>query len=350
MPENAQSHGAAAPTGSDHASRDERVAADLAVLDALPARVQLVRERVRRVVIGQHEAVELLIAAVLGQRHTLLTGVPGLGKTLLVRTLAHAFGTETRRVQFTPDMLPGDLLGGEVLLDDAVTGRRRLEFRPGPVFTEVLLADEINRTPPRTQSALLECMESGAVSLLGRTHRLPEPFVVLATQNPIEQEGTYPLPEAQLDRFTFSIMLGYPSPQEERLIAARGVPDPERAEPVFAADELPALRALIAEIPVGESLVDEAVAIVRATRPDDASAPREIRASVEYGAGPRAARDLIDACRIMAAMQGEPAPRPEHLRSLVGPVLRHRLVLGYAAQSEGVSPDDLLERAVASAR
>ncbi len=326
----------------------------LEILDALPERAARLTAQLRRVVVGQDRAVELLLVAVLCQRHALLVGVPGLAKTTLVRSIARLLELRFTRVQFTPDLMPGDVTGSEILqpADPAhPNAGYKLTFQPGPIFGNLVLADEVNRAPPRTQAALLEAMAERQVTAGGQTHPLPDPFVVIATQNPIEQDGTYPLPEAQLDRFDVQVEMRYPSPQEERRIVAEAHAFPDAAAaltPVFRADELRAARSAIARMPIAPTVVDEAVALARATRPDDPSCPDDVRPYVSWGAGPRAAQALALVARAMAALAGEPTPRPEHVRAASQAVLAHRLVLSDTAAAEGVRAPDVVERVLAS--
>lgn len=318
---------------------------DLAALDDLPRRFAQLREQVRQVIVGQHEIVEQLLVALFCQGHTLIVGVPGLAKTLLVRTLARSVDLEFNRIQFTPDMMPSDVLGTEVVETDAATGQRHLRYIPGPIFVSVLLADEINRTPPKTQAALLEAMAEHQVTIAGETRRLPEPFVVVATQNPIEQEGTYPLPEAQLDRFMFSLWMGYPARAEERLIAAEADRIARQAvRAVFGRDDLVRCRQLISQVPVSDHVIDHAVDLARATRPDDPSCPESVRPYIAWGAGPRAAQYLLLAARCWCLLEGRPTPSAADVRRAAMPVLRHRLVLNYTATGENITTRDLVNR------
>ncbi|MBL8746184.1 MAG: MoxR family ATPase [Phycisphaerae bacterium] len=318
-------------------------------LDSLPQRYAQLTEALRTVVVGQHEVVEQLLVAVFCEGHTLLVGVPGLAKTLLVRTLASALRLDFKRIQFTPDMMPSDILGGELLHSDAVTGERSMRFLPGPIFANIVLADEVNRTPPKTQAALLEAMAERQVSIAGRTIPLHSPFIVVATQNPIEQEGTYPLPEAQLDRFMFGLRMTYPKATEERRIVAAGDDIAERASkirPLFDGGELARLRALIGRVPVSEHVVEYAVALARATRPGDEACPKSIAHFISWGAGPRAGQALVLAARCLAVLEGEPTPSAEHVRRLAPAVLRHRIVLNYTAASEGVDTEQILDNLI----
>lgn len=301
-------------------------------------------------VVGQEAVVELLLVALLARGHALLVGVPGLAKTLLVASLAEALDLSFGRVQFTPDLLPADITGTDVLqeeVDASSVSRRVVRFLPGPIFHHLVLADEINRTPPKTQAALLQAMQERRVTIGTRTHDLPDPFLVYATRNPIEQEGTYALPEAQLDRFLLEVHVDYPNVEEEREIARRttGV-QAARVPRVLDSEGVRALQALVPRMPVTDAAVELAVALSRATRPHDPKAPREVRELVRFGAGPRGPQALVLAAKARAALRGEAAADVDDVRALVIPVLRHRLVLGYRAEIEGVRDLDLLERVV----
>jgi MoxR-like ATPase len=298
-------------------------------------------------VVGQEQVVELMLVALFARGHALLVGVPGLAKTLLVASLAEALDLSFGRVQFTPDLLPADITGTDVLQDDA--GTRVVRFLPGPIFHNLVLADEINRTPPKTQAALLQAMQERRVTVGTQTHALPDPFQVFATRNPIEQEGTYPLPEAQLDRFLLEVHVEYPSAEEEREIARRTTSVQAGLVPqVLASEEVRALQALVPRIPVTDAAVELAVALGRATRPNDPRAPREVRDLVRFGSGPRGPQALVLASKARAALRGEAAADVDDVRALVLPVLRHRLVLSYRAEAEGVRDLDVLERVVAA--
>ena len=300
-------------------------------------------------IVGQRDVIDQLLIALFAQGHCLFIGVPGLAKTLLVTTTAAALGLKSGRVQFTPDLMPADITGTEVLEEDPASGQRRFRFVPGPIFTNVLLADEINRTPPKTQAALLQSMAEGAVTVGGRTHVLEKPYVVFATQNPIEQEGTYPLPEAQLDRFLFQIDVGYPSRDEELEIVRRTTaPASEAPEVVIGRDEILALQELVPRVPVASHVVDHAVSIVRASRPDDGSASAEVKRLVAFGAGPRASQALVLGAKARAVLHGRFTAELEDVRALALPVLRHRIVPSYRAQAEGVRASDLVGRLLAA--
>jgi len=306
------------------------------------SRLSELRAAIATAIVGQHEVVEQLLTGLLAGGHCLLEGVPGLGKTLLVRSLGQALELEFRRVQFTPDLMPSDLLGTELLEEDHGTGHRHFRFQQGPVFTNLLLADELNRTPPKTQAALLEAMQEHTVSFAGVTHRLPAPFFVLATQNPIEQAGTYPLPEAQLDRFLLHIALDYPAEDEERRIiaqtTARHAPEVPR---VMDGGEVLALQALVREVHVGDALLAWITRIVRATRPGEA-APQVVRDYVKWGAGPRAGQSLVLASKARALLHGRLAATREDVIALAAPVLRHRLLLSFAAEAEGRRAEEVI--------
>ena len=298
-------------------------------------------------VVGQEPVIDLMLVALLARGHALLVGVPGLAKTLLVASLAEALALSFGRVQFTPDLLPADITGTDVLQNDV--GGRSVRFLPGPIFHHLVLADEINRTPPKTQAALLQAMQERRVTVGTHTHALPDPFQVFATRNPIEQEGTYPLPEAQLDRFLLEIHVEYPSLGEECEIARRTTGVQAAHVPcVLTGDEVRALQALVPRVPVTEAAVELAVALGRATRPMDPKAPREARELVRFGSGPRGSQALVLAAKARAALRGEAAADVDDVRALVLPVLRHRLVLSYRAEAEGVRDVDLLERVIGS--
>jgi MoxR-like ATPase len=273
--------------------------------------------------------------------------VPGLAKTMLVRTLSEALALDFRRVQFTPDLMPGDITGTEVIEEDRATGRRSARFLRGPVFTQVLLADEINRTPPRTQAALLEAMQEGRITVAGEELPLPRPFFVLATQNPIEQEGTYPLPEAQLDRFLLKIRLEYPVEAEEVEIlrATTGAAEPE-VRPVLDAEGVLRLQRLVREVPVADAVLRYAARLVRATRPGEAGAPEEVRRWVRWGAGPRAGQALVLAAKAHALLAGRFHLAPDDLRRVAAPVLRHRILVNFHAQAEGIGADAVVDRLI----
>lgn len=327
-------------TGSLNGAADP--AALVAEVEALGERLHRVRESVGRVIFGQQEVVEQTLITLLSGGHALLVGVPGLGKTKLVETLGTVLGLDARRVQFTPDLMPADIIGSEVL-EESEGGKRAFRFIPGPVFCQLLMADEINRASPRTQSALLQAMQEHRVAVAGHVHPLPAPFHVLATQNPIEQEGTYPLPEAQLDRFLLEVEITYPDEAAERamLLATTGARD---AKPVQAltGPELIAAQALIRRIPVGEGVLDAILRLVRGARPEHSDNPM-VRKQLAWGPGPRAAQALMLACRARAVLDGRLAPSVEDVQALAAPVLRHRMALNFSARAEGVRIADVIE-------
>jgi len=317
-------------------------------LESLPDLYQRLSAELSKAVYGQTDVVRLLLLSTFARGHSLITGVPGLAKTLLVRSLADILDLEFRRIQFTPDLMPADITGSEVLEEDRTSGRRVFKLVKGPIFTHLLLADEINRATPRTQSALLQAMQERSVTIAGVTYELQEPFLVLATQNPIEQEGTYALPEAQLDRFLFSIHIDYPDPDDEldvvRRYSAGFRPTLER---FLARETLVRLQAAVDQVPVSDHVLRYALNLVRKTRPGEPGAPDIVRSYVAYGAGPRAGVFLVHAARVLAAFQGSASVGTEHVRELALPVLRHRVLLNYRGLSEGVAVprivDDVLQ-------
>ncbi|MCQ8277023.1 MoxR family ATPase [Acetobacteraceae bacterium KSS8] len=314
----------------------------VAAADALIDRLGAVRREIGTVIFGQQTVIDEVLTAILSGGHALLVGAPGLGKTLLVETLGTVLGLGARRVQFTPDLMPADITGSEILEEDA-SGRRAFRFIQGPVFTQLLMADEINRASPRTQSALLQAMQEHKVAVAGTDQPLPSPFHVLATQNPIEQEGTYPLPEAQLDRFLLQVDLSYPDLAAERamLLATTGTARPG-VEPVLALGELEAAQALLRALPIGESVVDAILTLVRGARPDTAD-DDSLRRSLAWGPGPRAAQALMLATRARALLDGRLSPSIDDVAALAHPVLRHRMALSFSARAEGVTLSALID-------
>ncbi len=326
---------------------DEASAAKLAgEIEALGHKMQNVRASIGRVIFGQQQVVDQTLITLLAGGHALLIGVPGLAKTRLVETLGTVFGLEDKRVQCTPDLMPADILGSEVL-EEHEDGRRSFRFIAGPVFSQLLMADEINRASPRTQSALLQAMQEHRVTVAGHSHDLPRPFHVLATQNPLEQEGTYPLPEAQLDRFIMQVDVGYPELEAERrmLMATTGSEQVD-AVPVMNPEELMTAQRLVRRIPVGESVVEAILGLVRNGRPDTTELA-EVRSQVAWGPGPRASQALMLAARAQAVLDGRFAPSVDDVVALVGPVLRHRMALNFAARADGVTVDHVIERLAA---
>jgi len=327
----------------DVSTAPESSAALAAEIETLGRRLQQARESIGRVIFGQQTVVNQTLITLLAGGHALLIGVPGLAKTRLVETLGTVFGLEDKRVQCTPDLMPADILGSEVL-EEGDSGRRSFRFIPGPVFCQLLMADEINRASPRTQSALLQAMQERRVTVAGHPHDLPRPFHVLATQNPLEQEGTYPLPEAQLDRFLMEIDVGYPDLEAERrmLIATTGAEESE-ARPVVAAEDLLAAQRLVRRVPVGENVVEAILSLVRLGRPESSEIDA-VRGQVAWGPGPRASQSLMLAVRARALLDGRYSPSVDDVVALAGPVLRHRMALNFAARAEGVTIDEIIDR------
>ncbi|MGA2448721.1 MAG: AAA family ATPase [Polyangiaceae bacterium] len=326
-----------------HEVPSESALSDVELLDRARHASTELRRAIAVRVVGQDDIVDLMLVALLARGHALLVGVPGLAKTLLVASLAEALDLSFGRVQFTPDLLPADITGTDVV--DEEGGTRALRFLAGPIFRHLVLADEINRTPPKTQAALLQAMQERRVTVGTSTHVLPDPFQVFATRNPIEQEGTYPLPEAQLDRFLLEAHVEYPSVTEEREIARRTTASALGQVPcVLTKSDVRILQSLVPRIPVTECAVALAVALARASRPSDPTAPKEVRDLVRFGAGPRGPQALVIAAKARAALRGEAAADVDDVRSLAIPVLRHRLVLSYRAEAEGVSDRAIVER------
>ncbi|KIT17028.1 AAA family ATPase [Jannaschia aquimarina] len=319
----------------------------LAEIERLGARLADARGAIATRIIGQDRVVDLTLAAMLSGGHALLMGLPGLGKTRLVETLSTVMGLSGNRIQFTPDLMPADILGSEVL-ETAGDGSRAFRYVEGPIFAQLLMADEINRASPRTQSALLQAMQEHEVTIAGQTHELPSPFHVLATQNPIEQEGTYPLPEAQLDRFLVRIDVEYPDRDTERAIvlATTGITEEETRQ-IFDGPSLIAAQGIVRRMPVGEGIVELILDLVRACRPDGEEATDQVRKHVAWGPGPRAAQALMMLCRAQALLEGRLAPGPEDVAKLARPVLLHRMALSFAARAEGVRLEDVIDEMTA---
>ena len=321
---------------------------DVAAATRLLQACDRLRAEVGRVVVGQDEVIEQLLIAILARGHCLLEGVPGLAKTLMVRTLAQSMDLAFRRIQFTPDLMPGDITGTEIIQQDPSTGQRRFVFERGPIFTQMLLADEINRTPPKTQAALLEAMQEHEVTAAGKTYRLEEPFFVLATQNPIEQEGTYPLPEAQRDRFLFHVVVNYPSRDHESEIIDRTTSTFESGvEPVVGGEEIVHFQRIVRRVPLPRHVKDWVLDAVRSVRPSESSGdePRSwVKELIEWGPGPRASQQLVLASKARALLHGRPHVTLDDVRALAHPVLRHRIVPTFAAEADGITVDDLITR------
>jgi MoxR-like ATPase len=316
---------------------------DVELLAQLGEARRRLAEQIGRRIVGQHHVVDNLVAALLAGGHALLVGVPGLAKTLLVQTVSQALELTFSRVQFTPDLMPSDITGTELLEEDHATGRRIFKFVRGPIFANVVLADEINRAPPKTQAALLQAMQEHAVTTAGQTYRLPEPFFVLATQNPIEQEGTYPLPEAQLDRFMLQINVGYPTREEEEriVVATTGDRDVD-IRPMLSAAQLLSMQHLVRRLPAPPVVVSYAVRLARSTRPDAPEATPTVKRYVSWGAGPRASQYLILGAKARAAMDGRAVPDLEDVNAMAMPVLGHRVVLNFQAEAEGITPERVI--------
>ncbi|GIV62309.1 MAG: ATPase AAA [Rhodothermaceae bacterium] len=317
-------------------------------LDELKQGYQRLRDEIGKVIVGQQEIIDMVFVSLICRGHVLLVGVPGLAKTLLIRTLADALHLSFNRIQFTPDLMPSDITGTEIIEEDAATGRRHFKFMQGPIFANVILADEINRTPPKTQAALLEAMQEHRVTAAGQTFVLEEPFFVLATQNPIEQEGTYPLPEAQLDRFMLNLWLDYPTFDQEVAVvrnttSARHV----EVEPVMTKEELLLFQSFVRQVPVADHVIEYAVSLVGKTRPGRDGTPDFVTNYLSYGAGPRASQYLILGAKALALLDGRLTPLVEDVNRMAVPVLRHRIVTNFNAEAEGISTVDLIERLLA---
>jgi MoxR-like ATPase len=307
-------------------------------------KVGALRDEIGRTIVGQREIVDQMLVVLLCRGHCLIVGVPGLAKTLLVSTLGRILGLAFHRIQFTPDLMPMDIIGSQILQDGDTGNRRQFEFAPGPVFANLILADEINRTPPKTQAALLEAMQEKQVSVAGRTMKLQEPFIVYATQNPIEHEGTYPLPEAQLDRFFFNLLIDYPSIDEERQIVLKTT-GRDGAEPrqVVSRDEVVEMQEAVLDVPVPDHVMEYTLKLVHASRPASELADPYIKQYVAWGAGPRASQNLTRAAKALALLKGNPAASVEEVREVAKPVLRHRVIPNYNATGEGISVEQIVE-------
>lgn len=323
---------------------------DLQKLEQLRVSRDRIRTEIGKVIIGQEELIDQLLISILSQGHCLLVGVPGLAKTLLISTLASALDLKFNRIQFTPDLMPSDITGTEVIEDDISTGRKSFQFYKGPVFSNIVLADEINRTPPKTQSALLQAMQEYEVTATGTTYPLEMPFFVLATQNPIEQEGTYPLPEAQLDRFMFNLWVDYPSLAEEVEIVKRTTTlIQSEVNPVFNASDIIDLQNLVRRSPVSDNVIQYAVNLVASTRPEGEQIPAEMKNWISWGAGPRASQYLILGARTRALLDGRPTPDIDDVRAVAIPVLRHRIITSFNAEAEGINSVEITKRLIEKA-
>jgi len=323
--------------------------ADVQAVERLSEAYQVITGQLGRVIVGQQQVIEELLVAMFARGHCLLVGVPGLAKTLMIRTLADALSLRFSRIQFTPDLMPSDITGTEVIQENRASGARELAFLPGPIFANVILADEINRTPPKTQAALLEAMQEHQITAGGKRHVLEEPFFVLATQNPIEQEGTYPLPEAQLDRFMFNTFVDYPDEEEELEIVRRTTADvAEQVVPSLDGRQILELQKIVRRVPVAEHVARYALALARRTRPAQPDAPPFVRDYVSWGAGPRASQYLVLGAKARAVLRGRFHATIEDVRAVAYPVLRHRIMTNFNAEAEGIKTDDLIGRLVLS--
>ena len=321
---------------------------DLQQVEKLRTAYAAMKQEIQKVIVGQDHVVDELFMALFCRGHCLLIGVPGLAKTLLISTLAKVLNLGFNRIQFTPDLLPADITGTEIIQEDKATGRREFKFMPGPIFANVILADEINRTPPKTQAALLEAMQEYQVTVAGHRHVLKRPFFVLATQNPIEQEGTYPLPEAQLDRFMFMVRVDYPSAAEEREIVRRTTEEHTTdIKPVLGAEDIEALQAIVRKVPIADAVLEYALRLTRQTRLTTPDAPAWVKEWLQWGAGPRASQNLVLGAKAHALLQGRFYVAAEDIRAVAKPVLRHRLITSFAAEADGVTTDKVVERLLA---
>jgi len=313
---------------------------EVEIADALHQSFQRLKKEIHKVIVGQDEVVDLVLMSIFCKGHSLLVGVPGLAKTLLINTISQALHLDFKRIQFTPDLMPSDIVGSETL-----DGNREFKFVKGPVFSNIVLADEINRTPPKTQSALLEAMQEHSVTVGGKMYKLPSPFFVLATQNPIEQEGTYPLPEAQLDRFMFHIKLDYPSFAEEVAIVKNTTSDTKAVvEAILTAEQIAQFQDIVRKVPVADNVVEYAVRLVHKTRPGSELAPKETSQYLEWGAGPRAAQYLIIGAKCHALLKNKYSPDIEDVQAIAKPVLRHRIVRNFRAEADGVSEESIVQQ------
>ena len=318
---------------------------DLEALENLSKSRDLFFNEINKVVIGQKQILEQLFIALLSNGHTLLVGVPGLAKTLIIKTFSEVLDMSFKRIQFTPDLMPSDITGTELIDLDQETGQRTFRFFKGPVFANIVLADEVNRTPPKTQAALLEAMQEHKVTSGGKTYNLDEPFFVLATQNPIEQEGTYPLPEAQLDRFMFNLKIDYPTNDEEIAIVRQTTkPVSDSLSPIMTKSEINSYQDLVRKVPVADNVVEYAVKLVSATRPNSDNTPNFINESISWGAGPRASQFLILGSKAKAVLEGRPTPNIDDINSLAIPILRHRVLTNFNAETQGLKVEDLISQ------
>lgn len=318
---------------------------DVQLVEQLNKKVTEIKSEIAKVIIGQDDIINQLIISLLSRGHCLLVGVPGLAKTLLIKTLSEVMDLKFSRIQFTPDLMPSDITGTEILEEDLATKKRNFRFISGPIFANIILADEINRTPPKTQAALLEAMQEHKVTAAGQTYQLPEPFFVLATQNPIEQEGTYPLPEAQLDRFMFNLWLEYPSVEEEIKVVQTTTSEYKPIlNKVVTSDELIIFQDLVRKVPVAPNVIQFAVKVSNMTRPINGNSPKYVKDWVTWGAGPRASQYLVMAAKTRAIIQGRFTPNIDDIKASMLPVLRHRIITNFSAEAEGISSIDVIKR------
>lgn len=318
---------------------------DVQLVEQLNQKIKSVKSEISKVIIGQDEIIDQLIISLLSRGHCLLVGVPGLAKTLLIKTLAEVMDLKFNRIQFTPDLMPSDITGTEILEEDIATKKRNFRFISGPIFANIILADEINRTPPKTQSALLEAMQEHKVTAAGTTHKLPDPFFVLATQNPIEQEGTYPLPEAQLDRFMFNLWLDYPTNEEEVKVVQTTTSEYQaNLNKVLTSEEIILFQDLVRKVPVADNVIEFAVKISNMTRPNNGKSPQYVKDWVTWGAGPRASQYLVMAAKTKAIIQGRYSPNMDDIKFAMLPVLRHRIITNFSAEAEGISSIDVIKK------
>ncbi|MFQ5453468.1 MAG: AAA family ATPase [Candidatus Zixiibacteriota bacterium] len=323
----------------------QEVVSDLSAVENLNSAYKKIKNEIAKVIIGQDKVIEQLLISLLSSGHCLLVGVPGLAKTLLISTLSQVLNLKFNRIQFTPDLMPSDITGTEIIEEDHTTGKREFRFVKGPVFANIILADEINRTPPKTQAALLQAMQEHEVTAAGETYVLEEPFFVLATQNPIEQEGTYPLPEAQLDRFMFNVFVDYPSTSEEKeIVKSTTAVETYDIDKILSPADIVGFQKLVRRVPVSDHLIQYAVELVRTTRPTEPDAPDFVKNWVNWGAGPRASQYLILAAKTKSILEGRPTPGPEDVRFAAYPVLRHRIVTSFNAEADGVDTMEIIKR------
>ena len=318
---------------------------DVELVEKLHSKIKNVKSEIAKRIVGQDEIIDQLLISLFARGHCLLVGVPGLAKTLLIKTVAEVMDLKFSRIQFTPDLMPSDITGTEILEEDQATKKREFKFIAGPIFANIVLADEINRTPPKTQAALLEAMQEHKVTAAGVTYHLPEPFFVLATQNPIEQEGTYPLPEAQLDRFMFNLWLEYPSFEDEiKVVQTTTSQYDAKIDKILNAEEIIEFQNLVRKVPVAENVIDFAVKVANMTRPTNGNSPQFIKDWITWGAGPRASQFLTLAAKTRAIMQGRYTPNIDDVKVAMSPVLRHRIITNFSAEADGIKSLDVIER------